>query len=301
VDGGGMQQLREAASRSIRALLATGLQEGDQPILEVLGGFLDKNNVRIQSGDLGELLYAAHLYEPNTGMHFIVINEKLLKIADGPTRKMATKRLFCHELSHMLLEHPAGFMPPEKMNPALQNAYTALMQFACDPNNNSRYENEAEVFSAAIGFWPLERFTRLFLNAKFDFRQIANDFKMPIDCAVKWALISFPLPMHYLKYNVPRQVVEDFYVPTDDYYSVFPWGFQSGAVFQEPDTTAYKCLHTIKNDHKDVTTTKQGGKEAAFFCRAFYLKSNETLLRLEDKVIVCGLPNALTGLFREAQ
>jgi hypothetical protein len=290
LETGNLPQIRSVADRSIEALKATGLQDEDISILAVLENFLAKNSVRIQSWDLGERIVALHLYEPNTNAHFIGISSRLLKIQDVPTRRMATKRLFCHELSHMLFKHPAAFHPPEGENgAAFLNAYKALMQFASDPAIHSGYENEAEIFSAALGFWPLNKFMRLFRNSKGDFRQVANEFKMPIDCAVKWALITTRLPMHYLKYNATQTEVEDFFVPSDTDYELFPWGFKNGDVFKQKETTAYRCLDE-KEDISGVTTTKQDNREAAFFCRAFYQSTNEALLRIDEKVVVAGFP-----------
>jgi hypothetical protein len=213
---------------------------------------------------------------------------------------MATKRLFCHELSHILLQHPASFLPPEDggRDAVFRNTYKSMMQFASNPLIHGSYESEAEIFSSALGFWPLETFAKRVRTTKLEFGQIANEFKMPLDCAVKWALIWFRLPMHYLKYNVSLQSVEDFFIPSDPDYDLFPWEFRSGNVFKDEGTTACKCMQSGEDAH-GVTKTKLGNKEAAFFCRAIRQKPNPALWRRDEKIIICGVPNSLTSFLSD--
>jgi hypothetical protein len=288
-----VQLLQDCADSAIKALQGLGFDE-TQSLVDQLAQYLKSQSVRIQYWELGPNILALHLYEPHTG-HFIAINENLKKIPDAAARRMATKKLFCHEFSHIVLNHPPSYSPPQTTDPTVCNLFSALMQFASNPAVHGKIENDAEVFSAALGFWPQIDFVKSFIEKRAEFRLIANQFKMPIDCAIKWALLSLggQFPMHYLKYNVTTKQVEDYYIP--DNYALFPWEFNKGTVFSDQKTTAFKCLSAI-DDREGKITVEERGREVSYVCHAFYRKQNKDQMLNDDKILVGGWSDKIFGL-----
>ena len=278
--------LRCSVDRSLNALKELGFTEGNsEPIVDVLEKYLKENNVRIQYWDLGEDIVALHLHEPNTG-HFIVINESYQHVENAATRKMAVRKLFCHELAHVVLDHAPSYILPANATATMQKLHAALMQCVRDQAFHGRTEDDAEIFSGAIAFWPQTKFLEQFIRSKADFRLMANQYKMPVDCAVKWALLSLDaFPMHYLKHNETTPEVEDCYIPTS--HAVFPWQFQTGAVFDDSRTVAHKC-RINKADESGLTRAENPGGSANYVCHVYFEKAGAMPKRTDDKIVIAG-------------
>jgi len=281
-----LASLRCSVERSLAALKVLGFKEENEAIVDVLEAYLKANNIRIQYWDLGAEIVALHLHEPNTG-HFIAINESYSKINDVPARKMALKKLFCHELAHIVLAHAPSYILPTNPTPLMRKLHAALMQCVSNQAIHGKTEDDAEIFAGAIAFWPQPKFVERFVRSKADFRTIGNLYKMPVDCAVKWALLSLDaFPMHYLKFNETDQVVEDSYVPPS--HSIFPWQFQTGAVMDDYRTVAHKCRKT-KLDQVGATRAENPASGAAtYMCHTYYERAGVFPLRNDDKIVVAG-------------
>jgi hypothetical protein len=269
--------------KSIEKLAVLGFRD-EIAVLEILTKLVETNSIIIEYCELPDEVKALLFEVKGQGPH-IWMNERLSNIEDEPARKMALKMLFCHELAHLLLNHPgAPYVPPEGyQDQKTESLSEVAMQYALDPQVHGRYEHAAEIFAAAMGFWPQNKFVQLFILDRMDMRNISVEFKMPVDCVVKWAVVSLGFPMHYIKFNVSENKVEDFYFPlTPEYGRPFVWGFPDG-VFAADGTTANKSL----KQRADCVGPAPGGH---FFCRAVYLNEDESLMRKHAKIYVAGCP-----------
>ena len=259
--------------------------------------YLTQLHIRVMWWDLPESILALHVAF-STSSHIIAVSNKLRGVNEEWEQMRDVKPLVLHELAHIIREHPAAYVPPTKEDGTelarLQMLYDMIMHHAIA--SHEQFENEAEVFAAALGFWPGNLFWKQFAISKGEFRRVANYFKMPVDCAIKWALLSRPEHnIHYLKFNVGAHETEDYHMPAHYTPDEFPWDFASGRVADDANTAAGKCL-LLKDDTSSATQSPSQHRAAAYWCYAFYERVEKSKARKDDKMLVGGFPKSLYDL-----
>lgn len=139
---------------------------------------------------------------------------------------------------------------------------------------------EAELLSSILAFWPNEEFVRQMKNTKGDFRTMANSYKMPVDCLLKWAVLQFAkdFGVHYFKWNVKEGCAEDSY------------GDKESWIVENPDTAFSKALR----DHCDSSSNNPNFD---CICRAYYEDKKFGFNKKADKVLVFGINRVQFGDF----
>jgi hypothetical protein len=241
--------------------------------------FFAKNNIRVIYWDFSSKRddIEALMFDLAGKGQLILVNEQVLSLPPSP-RTVYIKSLFCHELAHIVHQHSGAGLTPE--NPTKLDVFIrAVWTYAPYLVNAKEREMSAEVFAVALGFWPHSDFIRLFKRSKADFRFLANLYKMPVDCAVKWALIQFhdQLKMHYVKREEGSKNIVDHYGP----------GLMKDVgidLFSLPWTSAYKAAES----QDDVKCLERAGDGEKYSCVAFYEKKQAGFHRTCDKILVAG-------------
>jgi hypothetical protein len=279
-----MSYLKTVAANAIIALSKLGFSDNTDTV-ELLQKILDREEIRVQYWDLGDDILALHLHGPGD-THFIGINEKFRGIADK----------FCHEFAHVVLGHPPKYLLPERnKDERVRLLYETIMQYARTPEVHLTFELAADIFAAALGFWPINDFVGLFAMCKGDLRLLSDAFTMPVDCVAKWAAVRLSHTMHYFKYNVTNKELEDFYIhPSPDYRAEFFRVFPNG-VLADSKSIASECLK-VSDDRTGSST------DGHTFCRAIFNQPNKKLLREFAKMYVIGFPkNAYEQILRQGE
>jgi len=270
---------------------------------DILGAFrcyIAQLGIRIMWWDLPDFIYALHFSSIDGGHQIIAVNEKMRGVDEEWTGLRDVKPLVLHELAHIVQEHPAAYVPPaHEEEPELNRfkmLYNMIMHHAIA--SHTQFENEAEVFAAALGFWPGNVFLRQISCSKGDFRRVANFFKMPIDCAIKWAILSQPnLNIHYLKFNVRDRTPEDYHIPAHYTTEDFPWDFLAGGIVNVDETAAKKCLDA-QDDAFAQSRAPSPQRTAEYWCYAFYERVSASKSRTSDKLLVGGYPLSIYGILK---
>jgi hypothetical protein len=251
----------------------------DQFGVDALATFCSSNNIRVMFFDFSGRKQNAEALLFRVGTHgwLIAVNEEVLNLRPE-AQAVYLKSLFCHELAHIVHKHSGALLTPK--DPTDLNAVIrAVWTYAPYLVNAKERELAAEVFAAALGFWPHADFVRLVKRKRADFRSIANIYKMPVDCAVKWALIQFhdQLKMHYIKRDEDSKQITDHYGPD----LIKDIGID---VFGLPWTAAHEASTT----QMDSAKLDRAGDGSKYACVAFYEKKEAGFLRTSNKVIVAG-------------
>jgi hypothetical protein len=139
-----------------------------------------------------------------------------------------------------------------------------------------------------MAFHPVANFVKLFKKTEADMLQIANSFRMPLDCAVKFALVQFSnnTKMHYCKWICNDEAAVDWYSSPghlpDEFVRKLP--LQEGTV----------ARRVLENKEPSSNTHKSIAQSSNVLCKAFYRKKEHRLLADSDAVIVFGM--SLEGL-----
>ena len=251
----------------------------DQFGVDALETFCSEHNIRVVYFDFSGRKQNAEalLFRVGAQGWLIAVNEEVLKL-NPFAQAVYLKSLFCHELAHIVHGHDGALLTPANATD-LNAVIRAVWTYAPYLVNAKERELAAEVFAAALGFWPHADFVRLVKRKRADFRSIANTYKMPVDCAVKWALIQFhdQLKMHYIKRDEDAKQIIDYYGPD----LVKDIGID---VFGLPWTAAHEASTT----QKDSAKLDRAGDGSKYACIAFYEKKEAGFLRASNKVIVAG-------------
>jgi len=224
----------------------------------------------------------------------IAINE-LLKDKVKPIQDKYLKYLLCHELAHVVYRHTgAGLVCPDTEDggsPDIAAVLRAVWSYAPYFLDDNERELEAEIFATALGFYPRSEFIRLLKKHHFNFRTVANLFKMPVDCAIKWALLQLyeQTQMRYIKRNETTHdtKVIDCHWPNPAHH-IHP--DDDGASVFIPESAAYLASET-REDQVNFEVDRTAGHENV--SGAFFEAKENGFLRTFDKVLVVSMPRNL--------
>lgn len=204
----------------------------------------------------------------------ILINEKVQELSQV-ARERTTKAILLHEICHFICSHQgAKAYKLQSEDEILKERFDSYKQL--EPGQDA----EAELMSAILAFWPNEEFNRQLQLTKGDFRCMANLYKMPVDCVLKWSVIQFnnQLVSHYFKWNVDAARIEDAY--------------QEDAVglFDDPMTAASRAIKSQCDENSDNQSYK-------CVCRAYYESKTHHFNKSSDRVLVIGLDRTMFDAF----
>lgn len=266
----------------------------DMLTADSLRSFLSEHNVHIIKCRLGAPapVMALLLSLPDCG-HVIMIDEGLFSYAPDVQKKYL-KYLFCHELAHIVMNHDgADLVVLNQQQTNLNALFHSMIRFTTYLISLHEREEAAEIFAVALGFWPHTEFLRLLKRTPAQFRMIANLYKMPVDCAVKWALVNYhdQMHMHYFKRNEKNKMIMDRFWPAE------PDWLDEGesSLFDTPWTAAHEA--SKRKSDSDKIKREQNGPGADYACIAIYDREEDGFMRKGDRVIVAGFRRREFELF----
>jgi hypothetical protein len=289
------RQCDQIAGKTVFPKLA-GVVNFPEDIAGAFKCYLMEMNVRVMWLDLPPTIHALHFTSDNKH-HIIAISDTMRGKGEEWKGLRDVKSHVLHELAHIVRDHPAAYVPPTKGDHDELLRLSMLYNNIMNPATASyrQFENEAEVFAAALGFWPGNVFMKQFAGAKGEFRRVANFFKMPVDCAIKWALLSRPeLDIHYFKYNVDTNATEDYHIPAHYTPAQFPWDFLTGCIVEDLKTAAGLCKR--ERDDRNTLSKAHLPDLSEYWCYSYYERASFSKTRSHDKIVVGGFPKSLYDL-----
>lgn len=204
----------------------------------------------------------------------IIVNKDIFNLPKDAANRVL-KSVLLHEICHILGSHNGAI------------AYKAGTGDEIRTESFEKYVEqrpgqnlEAELLSSILAFWPNEEFIRQMKNTKANFREMANSYKMPVDCLLKWAVLQFAMDfgVHYFKWNVDKICAEDSY------------GDKESWIVENPDTAFSKA----QRDHCDSSSNNP---DFDCICRAYYEDKKFGFNKEADKVLVFGINRVQFGDF----
>lgn len=200
------------------------------------------------------------------GQVAVVINELILQLPP-PAVERTTKSILLHEICHYLGAHPgARVYKRSAEDEVLQESFRNYQA------NEAGQNSDAELMAAILAFWPNEEFVRQMVKTQANFRQMANFYKMPVDCLMKWTVLQFydELWIHYFKKDILRDQIVDSFRETEDW------------IFNDPHTAVCRSI-------REKMDTVSDNPKYPCVCRAYYEDRNLHYNKDADQVIVVGL------------
>lgn len=232
--------------------------------------FCEKNSIKMIYADMlgydGDA-FMCRIPLATGGMQVaILINEKVQELP-APASERASKAILLHEICHFLSEHPGAIAyRDDVVDVSLRENFDRYKEVEAGQNA------EAELSAAILAFWPNREFERQLRLTKADFRQMANFYKMPVDCILKWTVLLFgdKLSMHYFKWDVDKGEIEDSYCES------MRW------IFDKEGTAVRKAIETRQDANSDDA-------QRDCFCRAYYENKEYHFNKTSNKVLVVGI------------
>ena len=232
--------------------------------------FCEKNSIKIIYADMlahnGDAFMCRIPLQAGGVQVAIVINEKVQQLPLASSER-ATKAILLHEICHFLNEHPGAVAYRDGVvDVALKESFDKYKEVEAGQNA------EAELAAAILAFWPNREFERQLRLTKADFRQMANFYKMPVDCILKWTVLQFGdmLAMHYFKWDIDKREIED------SFHESMRW------IFDKEDTAARKAIETRQDANSNDA-------QRDCFCRAYYENKEHHFNKISNRVLVVGI------------
>ena len=217
---------------------------------------------------------------------FIFVNKNIQEM-DGNTQEKYIKYLCLHEIYHMI-HLGVGIIVAPDQNQNTISAQSLKLDLLIRSHvqyyaNERDQEMAAELFAARLGFAPLPRFIKLFKITEASMRDIADLYKMPLDCAIKWSVILFHglIEMHYGRWECRD----------NENWELVDWYSSPGHVSKEflkslvvnKNSRAYVAL-SDKNDSRGCGSVD----DKNFYCGAYYRKKEHGISGKADILLDLG-------------
>jgi len=223
--------------------------------------------------DLHNDIEALCIFKPGTIRGYcIILNRNVL------TKDPNIHAAILHELSHILAEDPWNYYSSEDEP---NDLFQSLDKYRSNSLIYDLLEMKTELLVAVLAFSPKTLFAESFYQQGADFKAIASVYNMPLDCCIKWTLITMrQFDGHYFKYCDTCGQEEDRYIPQNPFYRDFSW--KSSARLLANSTVAQQCFR-LKKDIAGQSHSELG--EATFHCQAYYVDNGTC-----EKLLVVGWP-----------